>query len=313
MKNSKVCFLLGVMPRSGTNYLANLIECHQDVIAPGPVWEDFFVSNSTRLESFVSYSKKYWNPNWDKEQRLLTGDKLLNCIGDGLLGFLNQQRNEEQSAELLLAKTPTVRNIKNFFKLFPNNKLLILVRDGRSVICSGEKSFKWDFEKASRDWSQAIINIKSFIEAHKQFEQQIKLIRYEDIYLNSKDEMKSIIGFLGLDEKQYDWNKAENLGISGSSDTVDENGKVTWAKKVEKNEKFKPLKRYQNWSVFKQKRFAWLAGKEAQYLGYEVEYQPISYSDKLLQILMDITWPVRVLPRTFYHLIKSKNFILKSH
>jgi hypothetical protein len=313
MNDAKICFLLGIMPRSGTNYLANLMECHSDVIIPGPVWEDFFVSNSDKLNAFIKSSKKYWNPSWDRDNKLLSKDKLLNCLGTGLLSFLDLQRTEQQTEQLLVAKTPTVRNLKNFFKLFPNNKIIILVRDGRNVVSSGEKSFKWDFEKSSKDWANAVSNIREFIESNKQFEDQILLIRYEDIYTSLNTEIKKVLKFLQLDEESFDWERAKNMGISGSSDTVDSNGEVTWENKVEPSKSFNPMERYKSWPMTKKLRFEWLAGDETRYLGYETEPSNAVLKQQIIQRFLDCTWYVRVIPSTVFYLLMKRNFILKSH
>ena len=51
----KLCFILGIMARSGTNYLFRLLDLHPDCAGPGPIWEDCFVRHSELLETFADH------------------------------------------------------------------------------------------------------------------------------------------------------------------------------------------------------------------------------------------------------------------
>jgi hypothetical protein len=188
-----------------------------------------------------------------------------------------------------------------------------VVRDGRSVVASGEKSFKWDFEKAAYDWNTAVFDILKFIQSSKKYQSQILLVKYEDIFLNTVEEMKKILSFLKLKEANYDWEKAMSLGISGSSETVDQYGQVKWNKKMAKSENFKPLSRFDSWSHFKKRRFEWIAGPSLKALGYNTEIKPFSFAEKLLQKILSCSWCIRVLPKVIYYALVKKNFILKTH
>ncbi len=309
-----VCFLLGVLPRTGTNYVANLIECHTKVIAEGPLWEDFFVSNSSHLTKFADNSLRYWNSRWDPEGTLLNKKRLFNALGRGLLSFINEQKTKpEHQDKLIIAKTPTVRNLANFFELFPENKLIIVVRDGRNIIASGEKSFRWDFDKASRDWARGINNIMNFIDSHSDKSDNILLLKYEDVYNNTYHALSEILTFLSLDQTEFDWDAANNLGISGSSETVDKYGEVSWQKKSKKTNDFKPLERFGAWSTGKRLRFSWLAGNAARRIGYDVDTLPSGLGFKAYQLMLTMTWPLRSVPRAIFYALKEKRFILKSH
>lgn len=309
-----VCFLLGILPRTGTNYVANLIECHQQAMAIGPLWEDFFVSNSEHLTKFADRSLRFWNKRWDEQGRLLNKRSLLNAIGRGLLSFINEQRVEPiHQDKLIIAKTPTVRNLANFFELFPNNKLIIVVRDGRNIIASGERSFRWDFDKAARDWSYNVHEVMRFIDNNPDHINNILLLKYEDVYNDTPLTIRKILSFLALDVAEFDWDAAASLGISGSSETVDKFGEVSWQQKVAKTDNFKPLERYKSWPQSRQLRYSWLAGDAAQKIGYSVEPMPSHWLFTLKQFFLTMSWPLRVLPRAVYYALKEKRYILKSH
>lgn len=304
----KLCFLLGIMPRSGTNFFASLLECHDEIAQPGPLWEDFFLSQSDKLLPFVHHTRHLWHPRWDPQQGVLSQTAMMASLGQGLVHFIERQRTPETMFSMLVQKTPTVRNLAQYSSLFPEHKLLLLVRDGRSVVCSGEKSFGWQFEQAAREWAKAAKAIHCFVESEKSVD--LKIVRYEDLYLNRKETLTDVFLFLGLDPDACDWQATESLAVHGSSDTKDSHGEVTWQVKVQPTEDFKPLQRYQQWPKWKRVRFEWLAGLELEALGYRrTETAPYPF----VQRVLDVTWPVRMLPKVGYELLKNKRFILKSH
>ena len=81
------------------------------------------------------------------------------------MGFLSAQleRRKQLSAKdghngrptRLVTKTPTVKNLGLFFQLFPTSKLLVLVRDGRSVVESAVRTFDRPYGHAAREWASS--------------------------------------------------------------------------------------------------------------------------------------------------------------
>lgn len=76
------------------------------------------------LEAVLKYSKKQLI---DELQR----DALCRGIGDGFISCLKYQYGAKK---LLAIKTPRVRDLKHFLKLFSEAYLIILVCDGRAVV-----------------------------------------------------------------------------------------------------------------------------------------------------------------------------------
>ena len=58
-------FILGIMPRSGTNYLWDLLRVHP-ACAPArePIREDFFIEESDDLLAFTRHVAERWDPMW---------------------------------------------------------------------------------------------------------------------------------------------------------------------------------------------------------------------------------------------------------
>lgn len=317
MKQNEIIFLLGVMPRSGTNYLANVLCCHEDVSAPEPLWEDFFLSNSSALTKFERKCFRFWNDEWEAEPKYLTRKNLRESMGNGFLDFISrtQRRPDLESVGKikLLAKTPTVRGLADFFDYFPNSKLILLVRDGRDIVSSGTKSFGWSFDKAARDWSKAVRSIKSFLEKNIHCSESVMLVKYEDLYTDEEGTLKSILSFMDLDANKFDFEALNSLGISGSSELVDKQGKVTWNEKLKRSDEFSPVERWRKWSSIKQKRFDYLAGEQLDALGYKRASEAKSTLNTVIQKFLTFFWLIGIVPKTIYELLKNRRFILKSN
>ena len=100
------------MPRSGTNFLCQLLMLHSDVVRPKPIFEDYFISESNLLLNYTHSVFRKWDPEWGIKTDL--EDQLICHIGNGIYKFL-----ESRSDGRLLMKTPSIKNLNNFEKLFP--------------------------------------------------------------------------------------------------------------------------------------------------------------------------------------------------
>src|SRR4026209_2810286 len=84
---SEPVFIHGILHRSGTNFLFQLLRLHSNVAAGrDPVYEDRFLELSDGLFEFVESVKSVWDPEWGLPEDM--DDRLLACIGDGLVSFL---------------------------------------------------------------------------------------------------------------------------------------------------------------------------------------------------------------------------------
>ena len=132
-------FIHGILPRSGTNFLWDLLRLHPDCArAREPVHEDLFLEHSDRLVHFVHDVCAAWDPMWGSFADF--PEQLSAHLGDGLLSFLRVDAHRR-----LVTKSPSVARLHQFFAFFPSARLLILVRDGRSVVHSATRSL-------ARDW-----------------------------------------------------------------------------------------------------------------------------------------------------------------
>lgn len=275
-------FVLGIMPRSGTHYLANLLCLHPGCV-PSAMPEDGLLAKSNMLMKYVAENQQQWEAEGDLPQ-IQADDLLAEGLGQGLLTFLKQARGRAIELDILpgpisgsgagsqymIAKTPSVLHLKNFFKLFPEEKLLILVRDGRSLVESINLSFGYNREEATRDWANAARRIFDMQKKWAAEGRQFLVVKYEDLYLDTEREMRNIFRFLGLDPEKYDFDKASNLPVVGSSVFKRDGSKVHW-QPIDKTPEFDPMARTAAWTRWQHERFNWLAKNELILFGYVPE------------------------------------------
>lgn len=274
INEQEIIFILGIMPRSGTHFLWNLLCLHPDC-EKSAVPEDGLVSKSDFLARYVNLNCHVWQSEGDLPA-IPAKELLMESIGEGLKIFLRRAKIEADKlttdpvvmqANYLVTKFPQVTNIDKFFRLFPHEKLLILVRDGRHLVESINVSFRYNREEAIRDWARAVRRVAAFEKKWAGAKEQYHLVKYEELYTDTEPEMRKILHFLGLDPEKYDFNAALNLPVVGSSVFQRGGGNVHWTP-VNKTKEFNPLAGTAGWTRKQHERFNWLAKKELLLFGY---------------------------------------------
>jgi protein-tyrosine sulfotransferase len=293
-------FILGIMPRSGTNYLRNLI-CLHPACAPSrtPISEDFFLEPSDLLLAYTWQVRKRWDPMWG-----VFDDELMRrfseSLGDGLISFLWKDRGRR-----LVAKTPSVQHIERFFTLFPRARLLILVRDGRSVVQSCMSTFGWEFDRAAQSWAAASDEIRRFQSKTRRPTDRYLLVRYEDLLDDPRGSLSGILRFLALDEDAYDFEAAARLPVRGSSFYYGPGrGSVHW-EPVERGPDFDPRQRWRDWPPGLHERFEWLAGEQLRFFGYADQTEPVRGPSRVFaHRLRDWAWMGRSAGRRIVYRVR---------
>lgn len=262
-------FIHGILPRSGTNFLWDLLLLHPDCApAVEPVREDLFLDHSDHLVSFAESVRGAWDPAWGEfGEELLR--RLYAAIGDGLLSFLSADR-----ARRLVSKSPTVSRLARFFRFFPSARLLVLVRDGRSVTQSCMDTFGWEFERAARAWADAADEILRFQHVHAQRADRWRLVHYEDLVDHVDEELPKILEFVGLDRARFDMDAARNLPVRGSSTFFGRGQSSVHWEPVTRDPSFSPNRRWESWPPERLERFEWIAGDQLRAFGYEAQPAP---------------------------------------
>ncbi len=292
MNDRAPIFLHGILFRSGTNYLARLLELHPDC-ALSSLPEDWLLADSDRLTRYVDAVSERWNwdPAWNIEPD--AGEHLVRHLGDALVSFLHA-RSEEAHGKRLVTKTPGVQALPNFFRLFPNAHLLILIRDGRSVVESSARSFGYPPNQVTSWWTHAAGQIVDFDCTHRGSGLPYRLVRYEELTRDPRREMGKILRFLDLDPQAYDFSQIESLPVFGSSTTRSASGEWEWKISPGSGD-LGSLERWSDWSRGQHERFNWTAGERLEELGYQAKR---SSDHQLLWLCAKLWWLVKDLLRS---------------
>lgn len=307
----KLCFILGILQRSGTNYVFRLLREHPDCTGPGPLWEDYFVHDSEMLKKYTDSVYKFWSPEWDVHKKIghHPQETLLRYFGDAISRFLrlqvtgdtvnqpatNKDSPKKNGPKILLTKTPSVVGLDNFFDLFPDVYLILVIRDGRAVVESGVRSFGWNYEVAMQRWRAGAHTILDLKEKYQNSNKKLLIVKYEDLFIDERTELLRVFNFLGLDPKRFDFDRVKSLGVTGSSETIKQAGAVHW-QVTEKGKDFNPVARFSNWDRKKHERFNWVVGRYMSKLGYDIE---VISSNRHLYVtrnrLFDLKWILRII------------------
>ena len=265
--------ILGIRPRSGTNYLCDIINQHPDVARPTPIDEDYFLAHADKLESFAQGLGSHWN-NLSRPVPPSAQEDVLAALGVGLLGWLTVLSQGKR----VLTKSPLPGRMDLFPKLFPSAKLLIIVRDGRSVVESHMRSWPQDgrfgpelFSGLIKEWVKAAETIQRFREQHAVTDHSYMLVRYEDLVREPIERVTAIIEFLELDAGLYDFGALSSLPVRGSSSFGRAPGHAIDWKPIKRTADFDPIMRWDSWTADQHRTFNQLAGRAMSGFGYLLE------------------------------------------
>jgi hypothetical protein len=287
-------FILGITPRSGTAFLSWLLQQHPDCTAGHGVAEPNLVYVADQFAAVVDRLMTFWRDAGTDETRAT----VLRAIGDSLVGVLRERAAAPDKH--LLIKTPTVYNLNRFFELFPDARLVILVRDGRAVTESSVQSFDMRYEKAMRRWTQAADVIADFRRSYSRRSEQWTIVRYEDLVADVTGSMERLLDELGLDPDDYDFAAAQDSPVLGSSVAKGGEDKVHW-NPVEKPRDFDPLERFAGWSESRHRRFNWISGDRLRDFGYEPQHAKPSMASGAKNVCLDLIWPLQNVAAKLFH------------
>ena len=210
-----IAFIHGILRRSGTNLLNRILLLHQNCAQPLiKVRENWYLHYSDDIIKYTKNLFNIWNnPKWGGKK--FNPNVLYSSIGDSLIAYLCGGLSDIEK-KILISKTPSVHNIQNIFKFFPNSKPIIIVRDPRDIAVSTFKTWEIPFKDTLTAWHYAAQNIIKFEENCG--ENDYLLIRYEDLLTDKKHWVQTCLAFLNLDEEEFPWPLLDELPVFGSSE-----------------------------------------------------------------------------------------------
>jgi len=262
-------FIHGVLPRSGTNFLADALALHPDVHAhPGRLWEFplLYVAPGTAAlqQEFLFMFRR--------SREVMGRYYLLAYLASGWLAALQMQAG----ARRMLFKSPHVQNINLFRHVFPSDILLLCLRDGRDIIRSSLQTFRrWrprskGFSELAREWRHGTEAILTFEPGGENAYAGAKVVRYEHLVQKPEATMRAVLDHAGLDPGAYDFAALAHLPVRGSS-AIPGVGDKRWAPH-DKPAHFQPIGRWQvAWSRAEKNCFKAIAGGTLIRAGYATD------------------------------------------
>jgi len=270
---NKLIFLIGIIPRSGTNFLFNSLTVHPTCNPAAVPGEDHLFRNSDLLVEYIEKTSECWRSKWEGMDKKVYKDKLNNVLGNALVNLLVP---ESTKGITFLTKTPLTEGLKKIFKLIPESKIIVLLRDGKDAVESGVQSKFWSYEEGMELWNKNALEILDFQKSYQEKVEYFHLIKYEDLVLNPKSCLEKLLNFCSLDSSLYDWKQIKAQPVFGSSQNKNSKGLVDWQPKPA-DDNFNPLSRSKHWSKELLNQYYSICSESAIQLGYasreEVEKQ----------------------------------------
>jgi hypothetical protein len=281
--------ILGIAQRSGTNYLAQVLQCHPDCALPAPpVLEDHLLRDAGHLVEYARRAAGRWAPEWGDTGA--TRAELEHHLGQALTGFLQARAGGRR----VVSKTPSLEGIELLARLIPDARLVVLVRDGRSVAASLMQGFHLSADQAIRNWRAGARALRRF---EREGGRAPLVVRYESLLDHFEGEVRRVLDHCGLDPATFDFEAAASLPVKGSSFDRPDHGKLTWDP-VTRSPDFDAAGRHRSWPAATNARFDWLAGREQAELGYPRPDVRGGRAPWLAyNLVLDACWPARAAAR----------------
>lgn len=251
----------GIMPRSGTVYVGELLRLHPDLYAyPNHIWELPFLQHTGDILDLQEKFLLAYEQNAGK-----IGDQdFLPLFGASLMAYLH---GFVPSGKRLLLKIPSVQHLDHFHSVFPYEYIMVLVRDGRDVVHSTLKTWpQLRFSMVCLRWRRAANMVLAFDEQYGHQTEGYWLARFEDTVRDPAAFVRTACQRFGLDEGRYPFERLDTIPVHGSS-TLRERGGAVW-KVVAKTKGFQPIGHWQQWSAMRKRIFKMIAGQPLMALGY---------------------------------------------
>lgn len=242
-------FIVG-MPRSGTKLLRDILNNHHKIAISNaeteilPYWSehwseygdlnDFSVFQrfyeSTRNNSFFYYMEKHNGKVISaKEWHRLCKDGSIPSVFEALIRL-----DTHCTSEIIWGdKSPSyICHIPLLVRLFPDCKIIHIVRDVRDYCLSINNAWGKNMLRAAQRWADDVEKAKIAVAGN---EDRVMEVRYEDLLDNPHDFLQKISNFIGIDFKEdmlfLNRTRGKDIDTEGAREVVVTN-KEKWRTKL---------------------------------------------------------------------------------
>jgi len=183
-------------------------------------------------------------------------DTLIRHLTGSILDLLTAQI---ANGKRILVKTTAAKNINTIFKLFPEAKVVILVRDGRDEVDSAMQLSPHEaYRLWIEQWAEGARSVRNFMQASAGLRgKSWDLVWYEELVEEPGAMVSSLLRFLQMDADTFDWGRIQYTPRARHQWDKDqgarnETQKCAWRK----------------WGWYRKRVFKRIAGEELIKFGY---------------------------------------------
>lgn len=260
-KQPKLLFLHSYKQRCGHNYLAEILRRLCAIHTPFDNYSELPLSRlSEAAENIISNTKIERGREWIQ-------DIYTNRLREDIIKKSLQE--SKNNPDYILFKYSYVTGIDSCFRIFPEDKHVILIRDPKNVVASYTKSISYLDQKsilkpvrllaffagyyhwrAAKDIKQDLEMLIRFYSLNKN-NKNLLLVRYEDFLTPDREQIEKLCTFLEIKYSEDKLDECKNIPVLNSSFFKEDLGSNKKWKPIQRTEQFIPNKRWQQLSLFK--------------------------------------------------------------
>lgn len=301
--------------RSGTTLLASLLGNHPECIAIPETY--FFISalrNNTNIGSTKFQADKFWETvrgHWrfkiwnlpispDFQEKIIGSKSAVEILEKLVQAYAEYHDEVDKKIKFWVDHTPgNIAHFNTLFNLFPDSKLIHIVRDGRGV-ANSVLPLDWGpetVESAAKWWHK---KITFGLAAELKFKQKVFRIHYETLLENPSSTIEEIVSFLdlrnefllstsGFNKPNYTEKQHSLIGRP-----ISENRATAWETEMESRDI---------------ETFEYYTGELLSYLGYEMHYGIKATPPNSSNIIDKIRMYIRIKKKNWARKKRIKNSI----
>jgi hypothetical protein len=241
--------------------MGELLRLHPHLMRhPHQLWEFPALQLSADLHKLQAKFLRMYKLNRSRVQ----ADDFLTLFGAAMMAWLHEPVPADQR---VLVKMPSVQYLDCFFAMFPYESLLILIRDGRDLVQSTLRTWRYlSFVQVCLRWNRSARMILGLRSAPGFDPSRVWIAKYEDALFEPEAFVREACARFDLDPQVYPFDKIKHVRVVGSSKLA-ERPNFAWSYQRRPAD-FRPVEYWKSWSPMRKLVFKATAGRALIELGY---------------------------------------------